>query len=137
MTNLKKIHYRVVCAVITNDGRALAVQRSKKMKMPLLWEFPGGKVHDGESDESALIREIHEELGCTIRIISPMTAVYHEYLKFSIDLIPFHAEMLSSSVVLSEHVDLHWCTARELRGLEWCEADIGISEEAAALLQYV
>lgn len=123
--------------MITKDGRVLAVQRSKTMKMPLLWEFPGGKIHDNESEESALIREIHEELGATITILSPLQIVQHEYPKFSIDLLPFHAELTSTTLVLTEHVNLFWCTPRELSALSWCEADIPVMEETRRLLEHV
>lgn len=137
MKTTQKPHYRVVCAVITKDGRALAVQRSTTMKMPLLWEFPGGKVQDSESDESALIREINEELGCMIQIVTPLHVVTHEYSKFTIELIPFHAELTSHTIVLSEHINLHWCIPRELAALPWCEADIPVMEETRQLLEHV
>ncbi len=125
---------RVVCAVIIRHGKALAVRRSKDMKMPLLWEFPGGKVHDGESDERALEREIKEELHSEIRIIRPLKPVHHQYKHFIIDLIPFLCELRSDRIVLHEHAELWWCSRRELGLLEWCEADVPIAGEVAGLI---
>jgi 8-oxo-dGTP diphosphatase len=59
---------RVTCAIIEFAGKVLVVQRSKKMNLPLKWEFPGGKIEEGELEEECIVREIKEELNLDIEI---------------------------------------------------------------------
>ena len=67
----EKLVVRVPCAVIERDGKVLAGQRSAALSFPLQWEFPGGKLEKGETDEQALFREIMEELNVAIEIVDP------------------------------------------------------------------
>ena len=61
-------HIHVTCAIIEKDGKVLSTQRSETMSLPLKWEFPGGKINDGERPEDCLSRELHEELGIAVVI---------------------------------------------------------------------
>lgn len=69
----------VVGAAIIHDGKLLAMQRSEKMTLPGLWEFPGGKIEKGESEKEALIREIQEELALEIEVEENITTTAYEY----------------------------------------------------------
>lgn len=79
----------VTCAIIQHKGKVLICQRSAQMNLPHKWEFPGGKIEPGESREACLVREIREELGITIRIGQPLTAVEHHDGGFALTLYPF------------------------------------------------
>ena len=68
-------HIHVTCAIIEKDGKVLSTQRSETMAMPLRWEFPGGKVEPNESMQTALTREIREELGAEIEVPLGVAAV--------------------------------------------------------------
>lgn len=76
----------VTCAVIRDGEQYLICQRSEKMKSPLKWEFPGGKVEEGESLEECLLREIKEELDIKITIERKLDTVSHDYGDFQIKL---------------------------------------------------
>ena len=121
--------YRVTCGVIRNDNEEiLVVQRGAKSDHPGKWEFPGGKVEEGESDEDCLIREIDEELGMDIIICAKLPEVYYDYGFKQIKLVPFVCDTLDEKPSLTEHKDYRWTSAQELMGIEFCEADIKVAE---------
>lgn len=119
----------VACAIIRKDGRILVVQRSEAMKLPLKWEFPGGKIEVGESDEACIKREIKEELNIDIDIVSRLNPADFDYPDFSIHLIPFVANFVSGEVKLTEHKQYLLITKEELEGLDWAEADIPVLDQ--------
>ena len=81
----------VAVALVDSDGRVLLAQRPPGKSMAGLWEFPGGKVHDGETPEAALIRELHEELGIDVKesCLAPLTFASHNYENFHL-LMPLY-----------------------------------------------
>lgn len=117
---------RVSCAVIEDGGRVLAAQRSETMNMPLKWEFPGGKLHEGESAEECLARELLEELGVRAVVGRPLPPVFHSYTDFDIELLPFVCAIESGEISLVEHRAIAWVTPHELGTLDWPEADIPV-----------
>lgn len=119
----------VTCAIIQFDDKVLAVQRSKNMKLPLKWEFAGGKIEEGETDVECIKREILEELNIQIEIKEKLTPVTHEYPDFKIKLIPFTAEYVTGKLKLKEHSDFVLVNKRKLINLDWAEADIPILKE--------
>ncbi len=119
----------VTCAIILKGNKILVTQRSEKMKLPLKWEFPGGKVEKNETEESCLLREIKEELNLEIEIIEKLESKKFDYETFSINLIPFVAKYLNGVIVLSEHKDFKWLTKGELKFLDWAAADIPVLNE--------
>ena len=119
----------VTCAIIRFDNKILAVQRSKTMKLPLKWEFAGGKIEDGESEIDCVKREILEELSIKIEIKDRLTPVTHQYPNFKIKLIPFIAEYLSGELKLREHCSFLLADKDELINLDWAEADLPILKE--------
>lgn len=123
------IYIQVCCAVIQNGEQILAVQRSEKMSHPLKWEFPGGKIEPDETPESALSREIREELSVEINILRRLSSVKHDYTSKAIELIPFLVEVSSGSIHLTEHQEYRWLSRSELSLLDWVEADIPIVSE--------
>ncbi len=119
----------VTCAIIQFDDKVLAVQRNKNMKLPLKWEFAGGKIEEGETEVECIKREILEELNIKIEIKGKLTPVTHEYPDFKIKLIPFTAEYVTGKLILKEHSDFVLVNKRKLINLDWAEADIPILKE--------
>lgn len=120
---------QVTCAIILKDGKILVTQRSESMKLPLKWEFPGGKLEEGENEVDCIIREIKEELNIDIRITKPLTPQVHDYGTFKINLIPFLAEYVSGEIILAEHQAYKMLDQSKLKELDWAEADIEIVNE--------
>lgn len=120
------VSIRVACAVIEDAGKVLAAQRSETMNMPLKWEFPGGKLHEGESAEECLARELMEELGIRVRIERALPPVFHCYQEFAIELIPFVCSLAGGSLILTEHRAIAWLSPHQLPELDWPAADIPV-----------
>lgn len=120
---------KVACAIIERDGKILAAQRSEKMILPLKWEFPGGKVNEGEKAEECIVREIKEELDINIGIKNKLTSYIHEYDNVSIELIPFVCYIISGEMKLKEHKDIIWDYAENLLNLNWADADVNALNE--------
>lgn len=122
-------HYNVVAAVIVRDGKILCVQKDKNKHayISYKYEFPGGKVEPGESDEKALTREILEELSIEITVERKLITVDHEYPDFAITLHTFLCSSTNAQTIIpTEHVDHKWLYANELKTLDWAEADLPI-----------
>jgi len=114
----------VACAIIKKHGKILATQRSEFMRMPLKWEFPGGKINDGEQPEECLARELMEELGVKVEVGRPLPPVTHQYPAFSITLFPFFATIVSGDIILHEHAAMAWLSPSDLTTLDWTETDL-------------
>lgn len=119
----------VICAIILFENNVLVAQRGEKMKSPLKWEFPGGKLEENESEIDCIKREIKEELNLEIDILKKLTNSIFNYGTFKINLIPFVASYVSGEVILTEHNDYKLLNKSELLNLDWAEADIPIVEE--------
>ncbi|WP_339659128.1 (deoxy)nucleoside triphosphate pyrophosphohydrolase [Flavobacterium frigidarium] len=119
----------VSCAIIIIKGKILVTQRSEKMKLPLKWEFPGGKIEGNESEIDCIKREIREEINIEIKIIQKLPNSNYDYGNFQINLIPFLANYVSGKIVLLEHKAYKLIDKSELLSLDWAEADIRIVEE--------
>ncbi len=120
----------VVCALILDDSKVLAVRRSAQMPLAGFWEFPGGKVEAGESHEESLVREIREELYLEIKVGEGLSPSDHSYESGKIiRLIPFLVKSFTGSLKLTEHDDYAWLGRNELLGVNWAEADIPIAKE--------
>lgn len=120
---------QVTCAIIVHENKILICQRSAVMKLPLKWEFPGGKIELGESKEDCLRREIEEELGIGINIGKALTPVEYHYPVFSLCLYPFVCILESGKVLPTEHAQAIWVDATELLSYDWAEADVPIVNE--------
>ncbi|UOB20011.1 (deoxy)nucleoside triphosphate pyrophosphohydrolase [Macrococcus armenti] len=124
-----KKYIKVVGAVIVKEGKILCAQRNKNTSLPLMWEFPGGKIEENESPENALKRELMEEMQCEISVGDKIVTTVHEYNFATIELTTFYAEMLNDQIVLEEHADLKWLSPNELGTIEWAPADVEAVEK--------
>lgn len=124
---------KVTCAIITHNRKILAVQRSATMSLPNKWEFPGGKIESGETEEECIIREIKEELSIDITLKERLTPVIFQYTSVTVLLIPFIAYFMGGEIVLTEHEKYLWVTKSDLPGLDWADADIPILKEFLSL----
>lgn len=124
---MKYIH--VACAIIELNGKVLCAQRSESMSLPLKWEFPGGKIDEGESPEECLKRELYEELGIEASVGQACPPTTHHYPSFSVTLYPFICEIISGEITLHEHTAIIWLPIKELHTLDWAEADLPVIEE--------
>ncbi len=116
-------HIHVTCAIIRRRGYVLAARRSSTMSMPLKWEFPGGKIHEGETLEECLRRELIEELGIKTRIGPALPPTTHQYPDFMITLYPFICVIESGDPITHEHAEVAWLRPDELPLLDWADAD--------------
>jgi 8-oxo-dGTP diphosphatase len=126
---MKKIE--VVAGVLFCEDDILCVQRPKN-KLHYIsekFEFPGGKIEEGESREEALHRELLEELNLSIKIKSFLMTVVHLYPDFELTMHCFICEVDSKEFILNEHIDKKWLKVNELNQLEWAGADIPIVEK--------
>lgn len=118
---------KVSCAIIVDEhGKVLVTQRGIQMKMPLKWEFPGGKIEVGETAAACLIREIYEELQVQIEIVAELPVNEHRYPDFSIRLMPFVCRIINGTILLKEHAAYRWLNNNKLYDLDWAAADIPV-----------
>ena len=115
----------VVAAVIENENNEiLCALRSPIMTLPNMWEFPGGKVEEGESLYTAIEREIKEELKCSIKAIEIIGENRHEYEKIIVNLTAIKCNLLEGEPVADEHSKLIYLKKENLESLVWAPADI-------------
>lgn len=124
----KKI-IKVTCAIIEDAGKILVAQRSENMNLALKWEFPGGKIEEGELPEDCIKREIKEELDINISVGERLKSTVHSYGDKTIELIPFICKLEGGKLCPREHKSIIWEEPGKLKNLDWAEADIPIYKE--------
>lgn len=115
----------VVAAIIKKDNQILATKRGYG-EFINMWEFPGGKIEPNETKEEALIREIKEELDCTIETTKFALDLEYQYPTFYLKMSCFEAEITEGTPKLLEHNDARWLTKDELNDVNWIPADLTI-----------
>ncbi|SET98159.1 (deoxy)nucleoside triphosphate pyrophosphohydrolase [Hymenobacter actinosclerus] len=127
-------HHEVVAAIIKRGDEFLCLQRgpSKYAYISEKWEFPGGKVEAGETQQEALRREIQEELGLDILVGSHILTVEHIYPDFEITMHGLLCTADSSDLTLHEHIAYCWLPTQQLHTLDWAAADLPIVAQLQA-----
>jgi 8-oxo-dGTP diphosphatase len=124
---------RVVAALILKDSKLLVCQRTKHQTMPLKWEFPGGKIEDGEQPREALRRELDEELGIDARIDEEVSRIRHEYKNGgSVELRFFAVRHFQGQLENKIFKDIRWAERRELPSFDFLEADLELVQGLAS-----
>ena len=114
----------VVAAVILNeDNKILIAQRNFKKSQGGLWEFPGGKIEQGETKEQAIIREIKEELNIDIKVEKYLAEKVFEYPEKTINLIALKCKIMNGTISLNEHEDVKWISKSEIIKYNFAPAD--------------
>jgi 8-oxo-dGTP diphosphatase len=123
---------RVVAALIVQKGKILVCQRTKHQTMPLKWEFPGGKIEEGEQPRSALRRELDEELGIDATIGDEAARIRHEYKSGnSVELRFFVVREYRGEIENRIFKDLQWANPAELPSFDFLEADLKLVSDLA------
>jgi 8-oxo-dGTP diphosphatase len=119
---------RVVAAIIRDgNGRIFATQRGYGPYKDG-WEFPGGKIEEGETPQNALKREIREELDAEIRVGESAGHIEYDYPEFHLSMDCFFCILLSESMTLKEHEAAKWLSPEELDSVAWLPADLSLIE---------
>ncbi|MFM2156870.1 MAG: hypothetical protein RL516_1619 [Bacteroidota bacterium] len=118
----------VVAAIIKHNNKILCVQRGEN-KLPYIsrkFEFPGGKIEEGETKEETIKREIKEELNMAIHVKDEFITVNHQYPDFNLTMHSFICDCDNPELTLTEHIDYKWLSKNEMEHLDWAAADIPI-----------
>jgi 8-oxo-dGTP diphosphatase len=123
---------RVVAALIFKDGRVLVCQRTRHQTMPLKWEFPGGKIEEGEQPRAALHRELDEELGIDAKIGEEVSRIVHEYPGGgSVELRFFVVREYHGKIENRIFREIRWSLRSELPSYDFLEADLELVRDLA------
>jgi len=120
---------KVTCAIIVQNGKMLVTQRGSDTDHPFQWEFPGGKIHPGESAKTCIRREIMEEIAVVIEIVKPLVPVVYDYGFKKIQLLPFLCTIAKGQVTLHEHLDVQWISWKDVGSISFSEADKELLKE--------
>jgi 8-oxo-dGTP diphosphatase len=123
---------RVVAGLIIKDGKILVCQRTRHQVMPLKWEFPGGKIEEGEQPREALHRELDEELGIDATIGQEVSRIVHTYPGGgSVELRFFAVHQYAGEIENRIFKDVQWAEPKHLPSFDFLEADRGLVQELA------
>jgi 8-oxo-dGTP diphosphatase len=123
---------RVVAALIVHEGKILVCQRTKHQTMPLKWEFPGGKIEEGEQARAALERELEEELGIHAAIAEELARIRHEYRSgSSVELRFFVVREYRGKLENRIFRDMQWARPADLPKFDFLEADLKLVSDLA------
>ncbi len=124
---------RVVAGLIFENGKLLVCQRTRHQTMPLKWEFPGGKIEEGEQPRDALRRELDEELGIVAKIGNELARIQHEYPNGGmVELRFFEVREYQNEIENRIFKDIQWADPRDLPKFDFLEADLTLVNDLAA-----
>ncbi|WP_432797319.1 (deoxy)nucleoside triphosphate pyrophosphohydrolase [Poriferisphaera sp. WC338] len=135
MSGVIRVAIGVLTKICTDNVRVLIARRRDNGVLGGYWEFPGGKIEDGESLENCLVREFEEELGVVVKPGRGLPAIVHTYPHGTVELNPFYCELESGEPQDLEVAEHKWVTADELRGYDFPEANLDLLEEVIEALQ--
>ena len=119
----------VSAAILIKDGKILLAKRASHKHMGGLWEFPGGKIEDGETPRESLKRELEEEFGIVTLVENEFHQNIYNYPEKEIKLISFITKHVSGEFQINDHEDISWVIPEELSSYELAPADVPIAEK--------
>ena len=122
---------RTVAGVIRNEkGEILCTLRDqgKYDYVSFKWEFPGGKIEEGETNEQTLVRELHEELDIDVKINRFIYQVEHDYPDFHLSMAVYGCELVSKQIKMNVHKGIKWLKPENLMELDWAAADLPVAK---------
>ena len=132
MADVPRTRKLVVAALVREGARVLVSRRRADQPMPLLWEFPGGKVEPGEDPVLALAREVREELGCGVRVGRIHDVVFHAYEAFDLVMLVYACVITEGAPSPVQVAEVAWVEAARLPTLELLPADYPLARALAA-----
>ena len=120
-----------VAGVIKNEkGEILCTLRDqgKYDYVSFKWEFPGGKIEEGETNKETLTRELHEELDIDVEIEKFFYQVEHDYPDFHLSMAVYECKLISKEMKMNVHKGLKWLAPKDMMTLDWAAADIPVAE---------
>ena len=124
----------VAAAILRRDGKILICQRKEGGNCSLLWEFPGGKVEEGETGEQAVAREVREELGVRLSTTWYLDTIEYDYPDFHLSMDVFVSELAPGEEPrLLEHREGRWLDRAELGDVDWLPADLSLIDRVGAM----
>ena len=120
-----------VAGVIKNEkGEILCTLRDqgKYDYVSFKWEFPGGKIEEGETNEQTLTRELHEELDIDVEIENFFYQVEHDYPDFHLSMAVYECKLISKEMKMNVHKGLKWLAPKDMMTLDWAAADVPVAE---------
>jgi 8-oxo-dGTP diphosphatase len=120
---MSKRTVRVVAALVSAEGRYLVTQRRSTAVLPNMWEFPGGRVENGESDAAALAREIDERLGVQVEVGQMISFVTHPYEHYTVDLYLYECRLLTHELQARAVQAYQWIGSEQFDEFEFAPAD--------------
>jgi 8-oxo-dGTP diphosphatase len=119
---------KVACGLILKDNKIFICRRKPTKSLGGYWEFPGGKLEKEEKEEACLKRELQEELGMDVEVVSFFKNSVHNYGNFKIELIAYTCNFISSSFTLTDHDAFEWIETKDLMKWNLAPADVPIAE---------
>ncbi|NLJ17570.1 (deoxy)nucleoside triphosphate pyrophosphohydrolase [Globicatella sulfidifaciens] len=123
---MKKIE--VSAALIVNEEKEILCTKRLGGEFDGMWEFPGGKIEDGEDGRAAVIREIKEELSVDIAVDEYFTTITYQYASFHLTMHLYFSSIINGELILNEHSDATWSSVDKMDNLNWVPADVQIIE---------
>ena len=120
---------RVTAAVLEKDGRVLLARRRAGDALAGKWEFPGGKLEEGETPEACLARELAEEFGIAAEIGAFVCSIEFEYRHFHVELLAYRARHVSGEFVLNDHSEIAWVKPEDVLSYDLASADVPVAKE--------
>jgi len=119
----------VVAGVLSCDRKYFVAQRPHDKHLGGYWEFPGGKIDDGETPETALIREMSEELKVSVSVGEKIAETTNEYEDRIVTLLFYECEIITGEITLLEHIDSGWLTVDQMAEIDLAPADLFLIED--------
>lgn len=121
--HMNRKHIEVVAAVIKYNDLYLVVQRPHKGEVGGKWEFPGGKIEPGETQQASLTREIKEELSLELTTMTYLSSHNHSYQSFDLSIHFYVCPIAHQDIELKEHIDFQWLQKSQLKFVDFADAD--------------